>query len=42
VDEARAVYDLTLDQMVKIGAGGPSGQWMRPIHRVSPKPGTCP
>ena len=42
VDEARAQYNLTLDQKVKVGAGGPSGQWERPVYRVYPKPGTCP
>ena len=42
VDQARAQYNLVLDQTVRIGAGGPSGQWLRPIHRVLPKPGTCP
>jgi hypothetical protein len=42
VDEARAQYDLVLDQTVKVGAGGPSGQWARPVYRVYPKAGTCP
>jgi hypothetical protein len=41
VNQARARYDLTLDQTVTIGAGAPTGRWPRPLYRVSPKPGTC-